>query len=375
LRYFYYTVKAKIIKLLQMLHIIKYKKSLNRDIINPSTLDGKVMMGYQGWFGCPGDNSILNTWRHWCSPDGTPLVDIYPDVSELLEEELYLTPSGHKVYSSYQRTTTMRHFQWMKDYNLDGVFLQRFVTDFTIVNILNKVVLNVTEGAALYGRVFAIMYDITNASADNLLELLQNDWSLLKVLNSEQYLHHNGKPVIGLWGFGFQGQLHTPQQAKEIINSFKNKGYTIVGGVPTHWRTLSNDSHSNSEWAEIYNLFDIISPWTVGRYIDNKTANNFIVSNVIPDMNEAKEYLPVIFPGYSAHNLQGTPLDEIPRNNGNFYLNQAINLVSVGAKMIYVAMFDECDEGTAVYKVGRFGDEYLKLTNKIGKLLRGEEYD
>jgi len=33
--------------------------------VDPTTLDGKLMFGYQGWFGCPGDGSPLDTWEHW----------------------------------------------------------------------------------------------------------------------------------------------------------------------------------------------------------------------------------------------------------------------------------------------------------------------
>src|SRR5690242_2422907 len=59
--------------------------------VDPTTLDGKLMFGYQGWFGCPGDGSLLNSWEHW-SRGGEPTaatlrVDMWPDVSELSEGE------------------------------------------------------------------------------------------------------------------------------------------------------------------------------------------------------------------------------------------------------------------------------------------------
>src|SRR6476620_8428752 len=59
--------------------------------VDPTTLDGKLMFGYQGWFGCPGDGSPLNTWEHWFrrgAPTAATLrVDMWPDVSELSESE------------------------------------------------------------------------------------------------------------------------------------------------------------------------------------------------------------------------------------------------------------------------------------------------
>ena len=63
--------------------------------IDPSTLNGKVLLGYQGWFSCPGDGSPHNNWRSWSrgvpAPD-TLTVDLYPDLSELDADERSLCP-------------------------------------------------------------------------------------------------------------------------------------------------------------------------------------------------------------------------------------------------------------------------------------------
>jgi len=32
---------------------------------DPSTLDKKVLLGYQGWFNCAGDGAPENHWRSW----------------------------------------------------------------------------------------------------------------------------------------------------------------------------------------------------------------------------------------------------------------------------------------------------------------------
>ncbi|MFW9846658.1 MAG: hypothetical protein ACFFD6_07920, partial [Candidatus Thorarchaeota archaeon] len=54
---------------------------------NATTLNDKVLFGYQGWFGCPGDGSDMNSWVHWFTtniPDEEHLgVDLWPDMSEL----------------------------------------------------------------------------------------------------------------------------------------------------------------------------------------------------------------------------------------------------------------------------------------------------
>src|SRR4030095_14381476 len=56
------------------------------------TREGKLMCGYQGWFGCPGDGSPLDTWEHWFrrgvpATAATLRVDMWPDVSDLAASE------------------------------------------------------------------------------------------------------------------------------------------------------------------------------------------------------------------------------------------------------------------------------------------------
>jgi hypothetical protein len=101
-----------------------------------------------------------------------------------------------------------------------------------------------------------------------------------------------------------------------------------------------------------------------------------------------QDYLPVVFPGFSWHNQRPrAPLDEIPRLGGRFLWKQYVEATRAGATMLYQAMFDELDEGTAVFKctndppvgASRFldleglpSDHYLWLTGMGGKLLRGE---
>lgn len=73
--------------------------------------------------------------------------------------------------------------------------------------------------------------------------------------------------------------------------------------------------------------------------------------------------MPVIFPGFSWHNLQVSgenpdhpgPYDQIPRRqNGTYFLqDQGNEVAKVGARTIYVAMFDEVNEGTAIFKCSR----------------------
>lgn len=383
--------------------------------VDPTTLNRKLLMGYQGWFTCPGDGSPPNRWVHWfrnqTATATNATVDFWPDISELDADELFATSmtlsngTPARVYSAYKQKTVARHFRWMKDHNLDGVFLQRFsseLSDPAFFALRNQVTANVRFGAETYGRAFAIMYDISGQPASTLVDTLKNDWAYLanslQITNSPRYLRHKGKPVLAIWGFGFTDRPGTPQDATNLINYFKAAGLTVMGGVPTYWRTLTADSQTNAAWAAVYRSFDIISPWSVGRYGDIAGADNFKQNLMVPDLGLANsigaDYMPVIFPGFSWHNLFSSfPPNQIPRHGGTFYWRQAYNAQAAGCSMIFGAMFDEVDEGTAMFKMaptpaqlpaqGTFvplnidgynlpTDWYLRLADKAGKMLRGE---
>ena len=385
-----------------------------------STLDGKVMMGYQGWFRCAGDGSPNNFWVHWFRnnlPNPANLtVDLWPDISELGDDELFATDMGlpdgspARLYSAYTTKTVVRHFRWMKENGIDGVFLQRFTCAFVDPaekEAMNKVVENVKLGAETHGRVFALMYDISGSDPANVVQTIKEDWMFqvdtMKVTESPQYLHHNGRPVLAIWGFGFTDRLFTPAMATEIIRWLTREAperyrVKLMGGVPTYWRSLNHDSMSDPAWATVYRSFDIISPWSVGRYADNPGADSYKSTIIVPDLAEAsalgRDYMPVVFPGFSWHNLYPSyPTNQIPRQGGKFFWHQVCNAISAGCRMIYIAMFDEVDEGTAMMKLAPTraelpvgaqlvpldidgyslpSDWYLILAGYAGRMLRKE---
>lgn len=385
-----------------------------RDRVDATTLNHKFLLGYQGWFACPGDGSPPDRWGHWFrhnNPVATnATVDFWPDISELDADELFPTrmklPDGSaaKVYSAYNAKTVARHFQWLRENQLDGVFLQRFTGELRDPNIFalrNRLAENVRAGAETNGRVFAIMYDLSGQPTNTLLATLTNDWNFLtqklRVTASANYLRHRGKPVVALWGFGFYGRNDTPALALAAITFFKSAGCTVVGGVPAGWRTLNGDAQTNAAWTAAFRAFDVISPWSVGRYGDDAGANQFLKNMIAPDLAAATsagcEYMPVIFPGFSWHHLNGGPVNQIPRRGGEFFWKQIYNALNAGCPMLYGAMFDEMDEGTALFKLaptqaqlpadGKFvsldadgvslpSDWYLRLAKAAGKMLRGE---
>lgn len=345
--------------------------------VDPQTLSGKLIFGYQGWFATPCDGSPLKEWVHWSAnkvPDAETIgVDVWPDLTLLDADELCPTALSYSngqtagLYSAYNEKTVRRHFQWMQAYGLDGVFLQRFTAplkDARHFAFRNKVTNNVRSGAEQYGRIFAMMYDISGQPAGELVAVIKADWRYLvdqlKVTSSPRYLRHKGRPVLALWGLGFADRPGTPAQAAELIDWLRSSApdryrVTLVGGVPTHWRTLSGDAKTDADWAAVYRSFDVISPWTVGRYRDGSGIETHKNGVIKPDLlalqADGIDYMPVAFPGFSWHNLTGEPPNEIPRRGGLFFWQQVVAWQSAGAKMLYVAMFDEVDEGTAMFKL------------------------
>jgi len=71
-----------------------------------------------------------------------------------------------------------------------------------------RVLRNVKAAAEQTGRVFAVAYNIAGSTLNcNALDDLKNDWKRLvdeeKITQSDRYLHHDGKPVLRIYGIGF----------------------------------------------------------------------------------------------------------------------------------------------------------------------------
>ena len=377
------------------------------------TLVGKIMCGYQGWFNAPTDGAGRG-WVHWGPGSFSPTnctVDMWPDMTEMGVDEKFPASdfndgNNYYVFSPYKRNTVLRHFLWMQQYGIDGVYLQRFATEVTpgsaAFNHRNTVLSHCRDGANIYGRKYAVMYDLSGLGAGETSKVI-DDWKYLldtmrvtRDANDHGYMRHMGKPVVSIWGLGF-GRAYEGQESYNLINFLKNDPYyggnVVMLGVNDTWRT-----NGDSWFQQTLLLGDIISPWLVGRYSNTSGVNNWATTKGVPDKtwcnNNGKEYLPVMFPGFSWHNLNGGPLNQIPRVGGQFLWDQVYaDLVTIDANMVYVAMFDEVDEGTAIFKVSNNpprpggvdmfvtynmdgytlpSDEYLWLTGQVGRALRGE---
>ena len=372
-------------------------------VVDATTLKRKVLCGYQGWFRCPGDGT-RDGWLHWSRTPRTMTpesltVEMWPEMTEYGEAERYVVPGFGStrsepttLFSSANQRTVERHFEWMQEYGIDGVFVQRFLVNLSRPSF-DLVLNHIRQSAEQSGRIYAVCYDLSGAPEARLYDQIVNDWKRLvdeeRITSDDHYLHHDGKPLLYIWGF-FSDRFDA-SIAHQIIDFFKGEhryGVTLVGGCPWSWR-----KESDAEWARVYRRFDVISPWNVGNYTVAEEEKRAATGSWEEDFAEAQrhgmEFLPVVYPGFGWTNLKGQEATNatIPRRSGAFYWEQFVEVSRYGIPMAYVAMFDEVDEATAIFKVsntppdeaqfqtfeGLPSDWYLRLTGEGTKVIRGEQ--
>jgi glycoprotein endo-alpha-1,2-mannosidase len=374
---------------------------------------GLVMAGYQGWFNAPGDGANMG-WNHYARngkfEPGDCKIDFWPDIKEY--PKIYETPfkaaDGQPAYifSAYDRQSVFVHFKWMKEYGVDGVFIQRSVTAIKNPDNLNHddhVLKNAIDASRHYHRAIAVMYDFSGVTEENKdWQLIINDWKYLadslKIASGgkrQTYLYHKKKPLVALWGVGFPDRSNSLRAIEKIIDFLKNDpvygGCSILLGVPAYWRDFGKDAEKDPYLHTLMRKADIIRPWFVGRF--NEQTYPPFKNRIGEDLKWCKrnklDYAPVVFPGFSWHNMHPeSKVTRIDRDHGKFYWQQLVGAIDEGAEMIYIAMFDEIDEGTSIFKTSnnppvgpsKFenfeadipGDYYLYLTGVAAKMLKKE---
>ena len=360
-----------------------------------TTYKGLLMTGYQGWFGTPGDgcshaNHKNTEWYHYRENDMFKpgvlrnSIDLWPDMSEyeIKYDTEFKYPDGTtaQVYSAYDKSTVMLHFKWMQEYGIDGAFMQRFVGE-VIDNPdgkdhFDKVLASAMDGSDQYQRAIAVMYDL---GGYNPARFEKDDGDAQAIYDTyaskrKYYLHENGKPLIALWGVGFnpaeRGYIN--EDIQKLSDKLKEVGYSIMLGVSTYWRAGGGDTYTPGR-ASLHALIksvDVIMPWYVGRFNDINSYNtggsdggfaNMVGKDIewCKNVNESGEskvqYAPHCYPGASDLNMHPY-YERGSRERGKFFWTQLHNCIRRGCTMLYIAMFDEIDEGTAIYKVLRKSD-------------------
>ena len=200
---------------------------------------------------------------------------------------------------------------------------------------------------------------------------------------------------LAIYRIGWQIPLPVVDQSKMTAYFKSDAGgrCAVMLGVPFHWRKLHRDSVGDKALHTILTEADILSPWSVGRFRTPKEVAATVQQHWREDKAWCRKaslgYLPVVLPGFSWHNLRAgkAKLDQIPRRGGKFLWQQFVSAKSAGAEMVYIAMFDEVDEGTAIFKCtndppvgaspfldyeGLPTDHYLWLAGEGARLLRGK---
>ena len=396
-------------------NVCSMAKSKHSFVTKYPAYKGLVMAGYQGWFRTPKEGIIY--------PDENKLrIDMWPDVSEY--EKTY--PTGLKLangntarfFSSDDKSTIELHFKWMKQYGVDGVFMQRFFNSAkpeARYSGTTNVLRNALSAASKQERAIGVMYDLSGlkGSGEDCSVLIE-DWKYLvdslRVTNqpgTQTYVYHNGKPLVTIWGIGFPDRTYNIRNIglARFIDFLKNDpeygGCAVMLGVPTFWRELNADCNPDPYLHELIRQADMVLPWTVQRFSpllhnDMDRYRDLILGDITWCKENGVDYVPCVCPGFSWHNLSRSafpddvkPVGSIPRQGGRFFWQQISTAINAGATMLYVAMFDEVNEGTAIFKCsdtppvsdvakfinmdGKPSDYYLWLTGEAGKMLRKEK--
>ncbi|MDF2540638.1 MAG: hypothetical protein K0S47_356 [Herbinix sp.] len=383
--------------------------------ISPGTFDseftGKSFTGYQVWHHAgdePGD------WVHWAygnvpGPGSRVNVHVlsFPDLSEFPDDLLYPTkfaslgngrPTG--LYNDKDEAVIDLQFDWLKEAEIDGVAIQRFVGSIgKSVTKSEKSYLNYIKNAAEdTGRLFYMCYDL-NGSDETIVERMKTDWvyeieQARAMTSSPNYATVDGKPVVEIWGIGYDLGCNK-EQTMEILEFFHSRGCYVIGGTPRGWRT--NSDGAMADYTQVYQALDCISPWTVGVYSSVESAANYLSSYMIPDKGwcdeNQKDYLPVVFAGSGNWLAADGSFSQVDRAGGKLLWQQIVNAKSLGLTSVYFAMLDEFEESTNLINgaVDYFdiptdqyfetfakdgiwvsSDYYLRLAATASKMLRGE---
>jgi len=383
-----------------------------QDLVDATSMNNKIMAGYQGWFRTPGDSPENKGWSHLFNANLTrPGFDTWPDMSELDQDEKYAVPgftypdgSQAYLYSAQNPKTVLRHFKWMKQYGIDGVWLSEFCDHFpggrqeSDTSGLLTIMRNVKAAATATGRTWAFMWDMSGFSARNtkseVYNIIVSQWKKMVdegITTDPRYMHHNGKPVLLIWGFFPDRPASQPEYMTPVIDFLQAPGKyqaTLVSGVDPNWRATGTP-----DFQAMLMRMPGLQPWSVGRAIKDP-ATGYKIQNTslwAGDIEKCKANNVIFMPVFnSGTNIAGPPPIPpagpiVPRRMGNYLWEQFVAASKTGViNSAFVAMFDEINEGTQIMKVtnkpptqfpfltynGATSDYYLRLVGIGEKMLK-----
>jgi hypothetical protein len=358
----------------------------------PGDVVGKITVGYQGWFSAQGDNSPEDKWQH-------QNLEMWPDIREYTttyQTKLPNLGNGQpaRMFSSYDDQVVQTHFKWMAQSEIDCAALQRFASEIepgtTSKAQRDGMALKVMHAAETSNLKFYIMYDASGWGVRG----IKADWSdtivhQLRLTASRAYARQNEKPVVCIYGVGYKGWPATAEDALDLINWFKQQGCYVIGSLPGAWRTGNGDSRA--DFQSVYTAFNMISAWAVGRRMD-QNYEPWIAGDCAYCKSHGIDYQPCAYPGTSFFNSNQSGKNLIPRNHGDFMWSQFVTMRQTGVQSVYIAMFDEMNEATSIFKCAEdksmipagewflpldadgihvSSDFYLRLTRDAGRMIKG----
>ena len=364
-------------------------------VVDNTSLYGKWLTGYQAWARTPNDGTNAG-WQHYFVgkefDSKNLVVDFLPDTSEFKDEDKEIVdglfkPDGTPValVSGNNPNVIDMHFKWMREYDIDGVWLQKFLMSSKIPDkvgdfeVRNKIMDEVVKASKKYGRVWAINFDPPTIPEEKLFDVIVDEWKRMVDLGytkkDNRYLHHEGAPVVHIWAMTCPDDHRktTPELAMKLVEFFgqegKYKAYFIAGAA---W-PWARERHK--EFKEFYDNLKCIVPWNVGHapYDKKDGVSRAYVANWKEDKAIAENlgmmWIPTIYPGFAWVNMHknvevAPPI--IDRRKGQFLWDQLYAIGQVEPDCVLLAMFDEVDEGTAFFKIEPNPPEGMNLLGTDG---------
>ncbi len=398
-------------------------------VVYPS-YKGLVMAGYQAWFATPGDSrpaGYNGGYVHYQNGQtnnqgfrpGSTTIEYWPDMTEYTKtydtEFKYPDGTTATVFSSADPETIDLHFKWMRDYNIDGAVVQRFKSAVEATQSGNtssrEIIGRIVEAARKYNRAFFIEYDLSGFSKESDITNITRDWADLcrrYGLNDPNrcptYVWQDGKPMVGFYGVGLKKVADTNNVSADmwlrlfdgLVGRDGDEGeVSVFAGTAYYWYhpdVTNSDATAFENYEPVYKRLAVISPWSPGRYSSMTAFDGDKLPLAIEDLKWCQDngvlYAPIAFPGFSWANMRtiftrnadnsvtaaldpNNPYDACSREKGSFFWRQLYQYVNAGADGLFIAMFDEMDEGTCIFKCANTSNVPINTSsfNSVGKFL------